>query len=331
MAALWSAALANLGQLFPYGNAPAPAAAPSDNGRKSKHPKSYKPAPLVTPFQKYKKQERASWTSDTVSQYSESLASGSSGDSSSSLTPPDHADSIAPAHAHPTPPGSFESLHAVRVSEDVRLRMEFAKMRVRVHWHERPGRRAHQTQRVQTPAPATASAAPVAPAPPPPPHPGLIVRRWNGRNQASNARREDREILARIRSSGAAPSAAMRWARYERDWAVALDAEDSPMLRFRDVPWPVALAPFDGSHIHAVDVYQFVLCTSDLENVPADAVPRLTDEIERWQMDRFAAQVLPRVFPAQREDVAAAAGAVLDILLKARRDVMSLQTGFVPQ
>jgi hypothetical protein len=124
----------------------------------------------------------------------------------------------------------------------------------------------------------------------------------------------------------------MRWARYERDWAVALDAEDSPMLRFRDVPWPVALAPFDGSHIHAVDVYQFVLCTSDLENVPADAVPRLTDEIERWQMDRFAAQVLPRVFPAQREDVAAAAGAVLDILLKARRDVISLQAaGFVTQ
>ncbi|KAF8189818.1 hypothetical protein K438DRAFT_1971335 [Mycena galopus ATCC 62051] len=342
--ALWSTALANIGQFFQFPRAPL--ASPGGKGRKSKLPKTYKPAPLVTPFQKYKKQERASWLSDTSSQYS---SSGSSSSSSSSSIPSD-------TNGNPTPPGSsppsfFEPTGTsdALVPDHVRLRMEFARMRLR--GHSRGGRAVHNAfdnpavrrrldaqrlhdhasmQLLSTQVPHVVTSDPLALAPfvAPAPAPSFIVQKWHGLKKEAEARREDQAVYEKIYEQirNVNPAATVRWRAYEQRWAFALGAAagDAPPLRFQDVPWPISLTPRDGSHIHAVDVYQFVLCTTDLDNVPQYAIPRFTQEIQRWQTERFAAEVLPRVIPSERESVVAAAGAVLDILLKARRDILSL-------
>ncbi|KAJ7209461.1 hypothetical protein B0H12DRAFT_421915 [Mycena haematopus] len=144
----------------------------------------------------------------------------------------------------------------------------------------------------------------------------FIVQKWHGLTKVADAYRVDKAVYVQIPNVN--PEAAMHWQRYEQCYG------GPSALWFQDVPWPIMLTPHDGSHIRAVDVHMFVLPISDLENVPPSTIPGSTAEIERWETDRFAAQVLPRVIPFERKSVAAAAGAVLDILLKPRRDVMSL-------
>ncbi|KAF7349302.1 hypothetical protein MSAN_01719700 [Mycena sanguinolenta] len=351
----WSTALANIGQYFqlPYG------ARGKNSGHKSKLPQTYKPVPLATPFQKYKKQQQISLSStETASQYFSA---------DSSLSPSD-----AP------PPPLFESAPDAVVPDDVRLPMEFARLRIRGHSRGRRPRaffthpavrrrlehqRWHDIASVHIPATHVppSNNAPAAPAPVPIRQSSLIVRQWHGLKQEVEALRADMATYAHIRSNtnpgvdGSTSSAGLRrspnqrtppshspaqpeprsWQQYEKRWAAALaEPEDPsdpiPMLRFHDIPWPTTRLPglpVDESHIRALDVHMFVLGASDLKKLPPDAMARITAEIERWRPQRFVTQVLPRVVPFEQEAVIAAADAVLDILLKARRDIISLPAG----
>jgi hypothetical protein len=211
--------------------------------------------------------------------------------------------------------------------------MEFARMRLRGHWYggralqnafDHPSvRRRLERQRLHDRAslhlpPIDGASAPL---PLPPYQSSYIVQRWHGLKREVDALRADQEIYTQIRALN--PSPVFQWKQYERRWDQALVAEDSPLLAFTDIPWPTGLLkPHDGSHITAVDVHRFVLSTTELDSVPDYALQRIDGEIARWRTDRFATHVLPRVAPWCRESVAAAAGAVLDILLAARRDIL---------
>jgi hypothetical protein len=221
---MWSAlAPFNLGQWLPY--------TPHNvHRRKSKLPKPYKPAPIVTPFQKYKRQERVSLMSeDSDSEYSSASSSSSSCSSTSSDGP-----TSAP---HP-PLGYFEAQTHPPVSEDARLQMEFAKIRLRPHWDgghpvpmdivfEHPHvRRRMDRQRLHDRAslallPSQAprlfysnplelgpSPAPRAPSPHRSSH---IVQKWNGMVKAADAAEEDREVYAQLRLQAAKSRPAIGW------------------------------------------------------------------------------------------------------------------------
>ncbi|KAJ7175371.1 hypothetical protein C8R46DRAFT_1078646 [Mycena filopes] len=342
--ATWLNALSplNLGRLRQWAvdpAAPAPAPAPCGKGlaaRKSRYHRVSKSALRVTPFQKYKRETRASWSSGS----SGSQQSYSSRGSTSS------AHSVAPNPA---------SDH---------LRRELVGMRLRGNWDgsmpadllARPGvdtRLARQgagdrasLALLPTQAPPVFTTNPLSRTPSasssgsssdfdlrpatssflgrnniPPRASSFILQKWNGVRKELNERREDRRIYAVVR--GQDPMALNRWERYEQRWVNALEANDTPPLLFTDIPWPVMHTPHNGSHITAVEVYRFVLCTEDLETVPFNAVPRLEAEAARWVSDTFRAVVIPRVVPRDQQDAAAAAATVLEILLSAVRDLKS--------
>ncbi|KAJ7770449.1 hypothetical protein B0H16DRAFT_212432 [Mycena metata] len=349
---MWFTSPLNFGLLHPRG-APAAAPAPAPRGKRLSGRKSRRTVikPLITPFQKYKKQERVSLASDSGGSQS-SLSSSRSSSSSS-----------APTQLAPSQPASLKSSADNRVF-DVRLPMEFAKLRLRSNWQDgkaqvdpfqRPGVRERlelQGARdraslalLPTQAPPVFTTNPLSRTPSdssgsssssfalrpasssfvglPARQNSYILQKWNGLKKEMEERKADKRVYAAVR--GENPMAAQRWRRYERAWATAMDANDSPPLRFEDVPWPVMYIPHNGSHITAVEVYRFVLCSEELENVPFNAVPLLELESERWHAERIAAHVLPRVVRRDRADVAAAAATVLDILLAALRDLYSYE------
>ncbi|KAJ7039732.1 hypothetical protein C8F04DRAFT_277896 [Mycena alexandri] len=349
---MWFTSPLNFGLWRPHG-APAPAATRATArgkglaGRKSRR-RATKAPPLITPFQKYKKRERVSWASDSGGSQSSFSSSRSSSFSS------------VPTEKVPSPPASSESTAANQVFE-VRLPMEFAKLRLRSNWQDgkpqvnpfdRPGVRARLERQcardraslalLPTQAPPVFTTNPLSRTPSgssdsssssdfplrpasssfvglPAHQNSYILQKWHGLKKEVDERKADERVYAAVR--GQNPMAARRWQRYERDWATAMDADDSPPLRFTDIPWPVMHLPHNGSHITAVEVYRFVLCSEELETVPFNAVPLLQLEAERWHTERFAAYVLPRVVRRDRQDVAAAAATVLDILLAALRDL----------
>ncbi|KAJ6482183.1 hypothetical protein C8R47DRAFT_1134249 [Mycena vitilis] len=324
---LWNAAAAALAPITNF-------LASGPRGRKTRHPsQSYKPAQHVTLLQKCNRQQR-SFGSDTDSAYSSS--------SSSSLS------SIA---EELPPPRLFDPEAAPVTESAMRARIEFAQMRIHGQWHAEPQvdvfadpgvhqrleqQVAHDRAslaRLPSQAPAFFTTNPLGALAPPRPLTGIMgkpsraVRKYNSLQGQINERKHDQAVYAAAR--GHAPASAVRdvsrmkgWPRYEQTWVNALsDPEDSALLSFKDIPWPVPHTPFDGSHITAVDVQRFVLCTKDLDRVPEFALDRVCVEIDRWQTDNFNARVLPRVVPYQRRDVADAAAVVLDMLITLRHDL----------
>ncbi|KAJ7182600.1 hypothetical protein C8R43DRAFT_1116230 [Mycena crocata] len=310
----------NLGQFLPHAAAPS-----SGNRRKSRHPKGFK----VTPLQRYTRVSRSESSSHSSSSYSSRGTSCSSTSTAAS----------APA---PPPFGFFEPEMegGAPVEENMRAQMEVAKIRYRAHrgggpiqqnafappqvlsWVERQRLRDRINLRRSLPPLPISSPSSIANPPPPAHRPSYIVQRWHGLKKEVEALREDRRVYAQIRGEDSA--AATPWNEYQKRWTVALGKRDSPLLSFTDIPWPVTHVPHNGSHITAVDVQQFLLCTTRTVPPPY-AIHRITEEIQRWRTDRFTVHILPRVVPYERESVAAAAEAVLDILLEARRDIQSYE------
>ncbi|KAJ7275183.1 hypothetical protein B0H12DRAFT_1227708 [Mycena haematopus] len=206
---LWSALVPfNFGQwLCPHAHAPIPP--PCVRKRKSKLAKSYKPAPLVTPFQKYKKQELALLLVIFV------LFIHASGGT----------------HSPPIDPQTD------LVPEIIRLQLEFGKLRLRPH--SRGGRplrnvfnHPHVRRRLErqrwhdeaslallpTQAPPIFYTNPLAlapspfPAPPSPPFARqYAVQKWHRLKKEADAVKEDREIYAQIRSGKQEATPAIGW------------------------------------------------------------------------------------------------------------------------
>ncbi|KAJ7627514.1 hypothetical protein DFH06DRAFT_728667 [Mycena polygramma] len=324
---LWNAAAAAFAPITNF-------LASGPHGRKTRHPsQSYKPAQHVTLLQQCKRQQR-SFGSDTDSAYSSSSSSSSS-----------FIEEELP------PPRVFDPESAPVTERALRARMEFAQMRIHGQWHggpqldvfAHPGVHERLEQqvahdraslaRLPSQAPAFFTTNPLgAPAQPRPladivRNPSRVVRKYNSLQGKISERKHDQAVYAAAR--GLAPVPAVRdvsglkgWPRYEQTWVNALsDPEDSAPLSFKDIPWPVAHIPLNGSHITAVDVQRFVLCTKDTDHVPEFALDRVSAEIERWQTDNFNARVLPRVVPYERRNVAAADAVVLDMLITLRQDL----------
>ncbi|KAK7064341.1 hypothetical protein R3P38DRAFT_38861 [Favolaschia claudopus] len=166
----------------------------------SKRPRSCKPGHLVTPFQKYKKKERAVAVPAPTS-------------------PPTPSEEVDPA-----PNGVFEP-ETELPEERIRIQMEFAKMRIRPQARPRENifddpvvRRRLELQRIHdeaslallpTQAPPIFYSKPLALAPSsfpaaPVRRPSLIVQKWNDIRKDVDAERLDREALALIRRKATA-------------------------------------------------------------------------------------------------------------------------------
>ncbi|KAJ7695406.1 hypothetical protein B0H17DRAFT_1131457 [Mycena rosella] len=327
--------------------------APQD--RKNRH-SSYKPAPLRSNLQQYKKRERSSQASLSPSSSHYSSSSGSTASSDSG--------------------GSFEALagsgSADSQTDAAFLRMEFARLQVQplssdtlmedVEHSVRPGlarlfedpciqrwlegqrqRDAASKESLPSQAPplfytpahlrcaAIDSTLPlpvpsIRAAPSFAPAPSFGIGR--APHQASSALKKWHCLQKEAESLRAdqqvyarvrgTPSA--RYAEYNEKWAALHAAPVAPTLTFADIPWPVILAPTHASHIMPVEVHQFVLCAK-LETITPAGQTRLNEEIKRFHPDKFAVRVLPLVLPRHRAAVAEAAAWVLDILLKARVEI----------
>ncbi|KAJ7432887.1 hypothetical protein B0H11DRAFT_777298 [Mycena galericulata] len=294
--------------------------------RKSQRPKSYKPPPLVTRLQQFKRQATSRASSSRSSSYS------STGSSSTSSESP------------PTPP-SFEraAADAVFLDDDaVFLRMEFARLQLRSHWHgeqqadeeqnapwnplEIPSildRMEHQHSRDRASLASLPTQAPPifyrsfqAPTRPRT-VPSRIIKEWHLMKLQVDALQWEKQTVARAQGD----TTVERWAQYEKKWAVALDAEDSPPLAFCHVPWPIRDIAYEPRHITPLAVHQFLFCAETVDAVKPDVLPRLAKEIRRWRPETFQVRVLPLVLPHQRELADDAAQLVLEILIAAQRDI----------
>ncbi|KAJ7207172.1 hypothetical protein GGX14DRAFT_636563 [Mycena pura] len=321
--------------------------------------RAYKPLPLVSRVQKYRRQEQVGGVQAHPSDLSSCASDRSSSTDSTSTTataelalPPP-----APASRFEPQPQPGEEIDALSTAF---FRVELTKMRLRAHCH-RPlapaqdlfghphvrrrleqqstrdaacfstfgiARAIHLKAGVGAAAPGCASPAPAPPvlAAPAPCLPrtrsrsSAAVQAWRARQRAAETEQADRAAYARARKHERSPAHA-RWHAYKKRWVAALDPLAAP-LTFTDVPWPVAHVPHSGADITPVEVHRFVLCAEALEGVPRAAVQWLRAEIARWRAERVAAQVLPRVVEDQREAVARAAEHVLDILLAALEDIV---------
>ncbi|KAJ6519681.1 hypothetical protein C8R45DRAFT_30928 [Mycena sanguinolenta] len=230
---LWSVlAPLNLGQwLCPH----TPIAPPPARRRKSKLAKSYKPAPLVTPFQKYRKQELAQLVSE-ASESSESEYSQYSDDSGSSFSLSSSSSSSTPTEepTENTPPDNY--FDQPPIPEHIRLQLEFAKLRVRPHLNGgRPLERdvfdhplvrrrlelqqQHDQQSLDLPPtqarvfynnPLALAPSPFPAAPAPPVARQYVVQRWHGLKKEAEAVKEDRQAYRQIRARRE-PSPVLDW------------------------------------------------------------------------------------------------------------------------
>ncbi|KAJ7755321.1 hypothetical protein DFH07DRAFT_1028248 [Mycena maculata] len=326
-----------------FGPLPTPLLHGDSGSTRKAHRKSYKPPPLCSNFQRFRKRAQAS-AARASSPYSASSSVSSS--SASSLASGDFVYPDADTRATD--------------NEDAFFRMEFTRLRLLGHAHggpqagewaalQYPGT-AQRLQR-QLPRDRASLAAPPTHAPTatyqrafvvkkwralktdvdtlygnraqranaaPPlatPSPSFFVQRWHARRKCIEARAYDKQALARVH-------AYYRWQTYERDWAAALAGADAPRLLFAHVPWPCTPAPAAPRDITPRAVHAFFAHAAELDAVRPDAVPRLRQEMQRFRAETVRAQILPRVVPHQRAAVEAAAELVLGILVAAHADIM---------
>ncbi|KAJ7637181.1 hypothetical protein FB45DRAFT_457828 [Roridomyces roridus] len=297
--------------------APAPS---GDRERKHHHRKAYKPAPLVSRLQQFKRLEHgARLGSQSSSSRASSLGSFSSS-GSSSLTSSETVELDAPA---PAP--------KVDQQQDTFFDMEIARLQIHNHrngagiavadpfanglgvrhLHRQASRDRFSLETLPKQAP------PIFYHPEPSAlrtPPSFIVRKWREWKNDVDSMAWDRQVLALVQGD----LTAQRWALYQQRWDVALhDTEDCLPLIFHQIPWPVQEIVKTPEQIKAVDVHRYLFGTITLADlIPEIILPRLAQEIVRWRADRVEL-VLQNVVFYQREEVAIGAGIVYEILLEA--------------